>query len=211
MNRPKKGRAVTETSRTRENAPGMTDEHPKSLLHAVVHYPRLDSPALTDFRRKHDPFAELIAEHLTLVFPVPVSLEAIRSHTRDIGSRVAPFRVRITGVSRTWDHWLYLEVQEGRRQVIALHDRLYSGPLQPFLRSDLPYEPHVGIGFFGRGPYDPLDPEEVELDAEGCREARAEAVDFGIDAVRTVDSLTIVRLDTEANTLVDVADVPLGS
>lgn len=42
--------------------------------------------------------------------------------------------------------------------MVELHDRFYSGPLKEFLRADLPFEPHIGIGFFGKGPYNPLEP-----------------------------------------------------
>lgn len=186
----------------------MGDRQP--MLHAVVHYPRLGSPGLDEFRRKHDPFAELIPEHITLVFPIPTPLETLRTHAHSVTRTFEPFEVHIEGLSRTWDHWLYLEIQEGREEIVELHDRLYSGPLKEFLRTDLPFEPHVGIGFFGTGPYDPLDPETVTLDSEAYESARAEAADLGIDASRTVRSLTIVRLDTERNTVENVEDVPLG-
>lgn len=182
----------------------------QSRLYAVVHYPRLASEALDGFRRRHDPFSDLIAEHLTLVFPVPVDLQTIRAHTEAVATRTRPFDVRIAGLSRTWDHWLYLELQEGREEVIRLHDRLYSGPLAGHLRADLPFEPHVGIGFFGEGPYDPLDPEAVELDSEAYERAKTEADELGIDARRRVESVTIVRLDTQQSRLENVREVGLG-
>lgn len=181
------------------------------MLHAVVHYPRLESSALDAFRAEHDPFADLIAEHLTLVFPVPLELERLRNHVRSVSSKVDPFGVRIGGLSRTWDHWLCLEIDEGYEEVIALHDRLYTGPLETFLRTDLPYEPHIGIGFFGDGPYDPLDPEDVDLDTESFERARAEAAELATEASRRLASVSIVSLDPDANRLRNVEEVELGS
>jgi pimeloyl-ACP methyl ester carboxylesterase/2'-5' RNA ligase len=170
----------------------MSEQEQQSALHAVVHYPRLAFQGLDDFRRKFDPFAGLIAEHFTLVFPIPVDLKTVREHVQSVAKQTRPFDVHISGLERTWDHWLYLQVQEGREAVLTLHDRLYSGPLRRFLRTDLPFEPHVGIGFFGRGRYDALDPEEVELDHDSYERARAEAVGLGIDAWRSVTTLDIV-------------------
>lgn len=189
----------------------MIDEEHGSVLYAVVHYPRLKLTGLNEFRQRHDPFAELISEHITLVFPIPAMLETVRAHTRSVTQTFQPFDVHITGLSRTWDHWLYLEIQDGYEQIVDLHDRLYSGPFEEFLRTDLPFEPHVGIGFFGKGPYNPLEPDAVKLDSEAYESARAEASNLGIDASRRVESLTIVRLNTDRNTLTNVEEVAFGS
>lgn len=97
----------------------MSEEGTGSILHAVVHYPNLDSGALNEFRRRYDPFAELIAEHLTLVFPVPVGLETIRPHVQAVATKVQPFDIHIAGLKRTWDHWMYLGLEEGYEEVIA--------------------------------------------------------------------------------------------
>ena len=181
----------------------------KSLL-AAVYYPRLGSPGLDELRREHDPFASVIAEHLTLLFPVPVPEEEVVDHVRTVAAGTAPFDVHVAGVAKTWDHWLYLEVKEGRGAIVRLHERLYTGPVAAYRRDDLPFEPHVGIGFFGVGPYDPLDPEPVELHAEAYERARARAEGLGVDAWRRVDVLTVVRLDPAAGTVEDVAEIALG-
>lgn len=183
---------------------------PATALHAVVYYPRLDSPGVDEFRRKHDPYSELIAEHLTLVFPVPVRLATIRSHVETVASKVHPFEVRIAGLKRTWDHWLYLALEAGHRAIVALHDQLYSGPLEEHRRDDLVFEPHIGLGFFGRGAFRPLDPKPVELDADAYEIARTEAEELGIDTVRRVETLSVVRLDPGLDSLEDVATVTLG-
>lgn len=181
------------------------------MLHAVVSYPQLDSGGLKGFRRKYDPFAGFIAEHLPLVFPVRVGFKALRAHVQAIATEVRPFEIHIAGLRRTWDHWLYLGIEEGYEEIIALHDRLYSGPLLRYLRTDLPFEPHIGIGFFGKGPYDPLDPQSVELDSRAYESARTEAAELGIEANRRVESLTFVRLDTARDVFEDIGTVRLGS
>lgn len=189
----------------------MSEERTGSTLHAVVHYPNLSSGGLNEFRRKYDPYAELIAEHLTLVFPTPVSLEMVRAHAQTVARKFRPFDIHIAGLKKTWDHWMYLGLEEGNEEFIALHDQLYSGPLEEYLRTDLVFVPHIGLGFFGKGAYDPLDPESVEFASEDYDQARREAAELGVDEWRRVETLTVVRLNTGLDTLEDVAVVGLGS
>ena len=189
----------------------MSEEGAGSTLYAVVHYPDLSSGGLDGLRRKYDPYSELYAEHLTLVFPVPVSQERIRAHVQTVARNFPPFDIHIAGLNKTWDHWMYLGLEEGNEEFIALHDQLYSGPLQEYLRTDLVFEPHIGFGFFGREAFDPLDPQPVELDTESFEKARREAADLGIDEWRRVETLTIVRLNPGLDSLEDVASVSLGS
>lgn len=189
----------------------MSEEGTGSALHAVVHYPHLSSGGLTGFRRKYDPYSELIAEHLTLVFPVPVSLEVIRAHVQTVARKFRPFDIHIAGLRKTWDHWMYLGLKEGNEEFIALHDQLYTGPLGEYVRMDLVFEPHIGLGFFGREAFDPLDPQPVELDTESFEQARGEAAELGIDEWRRVETLTIVRFNAGLDMHEDAAVLGLGS
>lgn len=72
----------------------MTDDEQGSVLYAVVYYPRLGSSDLDEFRQRHDPFAELISEHITLVFPIPAELETVRGHTRSVTRLSSPSMFR---------------------------------------------------------------------------------------------------------------------
>jgi hypothetical protein len=182
-----------------------------STLYAVAHYPNLKSGGLDEFRRKYDPYAELIAEHLTVVFPVPVSFDVIRAHVQTVASKVRPFDIHIVGIEKTWDHWMYLGLEEGNQEFVALHAQLYTGPLEEYLRTDLRFAPHIGLGFFGREAFEPLDPQPTELDTESFEQARREAMELGIDEWRRVDTLTIVRLNTGLDRFENVAVVNLGS
>lgn len=37
-------------------------------------------------------------------------------------------------------------MEQGKEQIEELHDKLYTGPLLPLLRKDIPYIPHVTVG-----------------------------------------------------------------
>jgi hypothetical protein len=43
---------------------------------------------------------------------------------------------------------VFLVADEGNSTILALHDRLYAGPLAGELRLDLPYVPHITVGRF---------------------------------------------------------------
>jgi len=43
------------------------------MTFALVHYPNIDIKAINSFRRKYDPQVDLIAPHITLIFPVAES------------------------------------------------------------------------------------------------------------------------------------------
>jgi 2'-5' RNA ligase len=179
-------------------------------LTAVVHYPRLDDPRIDAFRRDHDPFADLVDEHVTLLFPVPAAPTAVIAHTRAIAAEVDAFDLHIVGVRKTWDHWVYLTMQEGREEIVRLHELLYAGPLAAYRRTDLPFEPHIALGFFGLGEYDPLDPTVIELDRPRYETARARAEALRVDVWRRVDTLSVVALDPGAAVVRGVEDVRLG-
>jgi 2'-5' RNA ligase len=182
---------------------------PDLRLTAVVHYPRLNRPELDEFRRDHDPFASSIPEHITLMFPVPSAPDDVVRHARAVAGSVAPFDLHIVGLRKTWDHWLYLPMREGRDQIIRLYDQLYTGPMAEYRREDLPFDAHIAIGFFGLGPYDPLDPEPIELDGDAYERALARANDLAVDAWRRVDTLTVVALDPATGTIEDLAEIGL--
>ena len=180
------------------------------MLIAVVFYPRLDDPRLRDFRRSYDPTADLIEPHLTLVFPVPGSPEALSEHVRKVVTHVEPFDLHIAGLKKTWDHWMYLAIREGSEVVVALHEELYGTSLAEHRRLDLTFEPHIGIGFFGLGDYDPLDPTEIRLDEATYSTARVRAEELAIDEWRRVGELTIVRLADDLTVFEDIDQIPLG-
>src|SRR2546430_8789337 len=111
----------------------------------------LPEEPVASFRRTYDPRAAVVNPHITLVFPIPTSeidRGAFREHVRNVVSRTPSFEIRLNALEKAWDHWLFLVVTEGRDQVVELHDELYTGILRPFLWTEQPFVPHVGLGLF---------------------------------------------------------------
>ena len=94
---------------------------------------------------------------------------------------------------------LFLALSDGNAEMIDLHNRLYTGLLAPFLRSDIEYIPHVGLGHIGipDAAYDPMEPQEVPLDRPRYARALQEAQRLGLDYRCEVASIGVVSLDTQ--------------
>jgi 2'-5' RNA ligase len=120
---------------------------------AIVGYPTLsekDRRWIESFRAANDPQAARIAAHFTLVFPAELSVESLAAHAAAVleSSRQIPFvlgqATAVPEVGGNGGH-VFLVPDEGRLEIVALHDRLYEGVLRPALRSDLPFVPHVTV------------------------------------------------------------------
>lgn len=164
----------------------------------VVHFPTLPDERIGSFRRAHDPTAVLIRPHVTLVFPLPseVGRDALRDHVRRVVSATPAFDIRLRGLERSWDHWLFLLVDDGSDRLVELHDALYGWVLEPYLRADLPYVPHLGLGLFAHERADLLDPRPRTLDTERFERALSEAEAMDLDVVTRLGSVHIVGLDS---------------
>ena len=99
-------------------------------------------------RKKHDPLFGFIQPHITLVFPLESALsnDELRAHIARKLEGVHPIEVELIDCISHEGDYLFLRIEKGREQIRKLHDELYKGPLAKFLRSDIPYIPHVTIG-----------------------------------------------------------------
>jgi len=176
--------------------------------------PWLPEEPIASFRRAHDPTVDLVGPHLTLVFPVPASIgrDVFREHVRDVVARTRPFDIRLRGLEKSWDHWLFLLVAEGRDELIALHDALYTGILRPHLWTEQPYVPHVGLGLFvdERDADHLLEVRPRRLDRVRFEEALREAEALELDYVGPVDGVHISGLDEGLSHITRLEELPLG-
>jgi 2'-5' RNA ligase len=120
-----------------------------TVKRAIVILPKFDGLDLIDqLRRRFDPLASKIDAHITLVFPFDSDLSAgqLRAHLQQAIGGMAPFQVRLRGITGHDGEYLFLNVKLGNDQLIDLHDRLYSGPLATYLLSECTYVPHVTVG-----------------------------------------------------------------
>lgn len=78
-------------------------------------------------------------------FPTALTQLQVETHVRRVVSRWPPIPVTFRRTRIEANEFLFLMAQRGAPSITALHDRLYTRSLQPHLRRDLPYAPHVTI------------------------------------------------------------------
>jgi hypothetical protein len=178
------------------------------MYYALLYYPRFDKKTeenIEAFRRKYDSFAGSLKPHIPFVFPVPcseVEESELTRHIEAVLKKWKPFLIHIEGLKKSWDHWLLLLLKEGNEKAIALHDDLYTGVLSPYLRRDIEYIPHVGIGLFIKkdAKYNVLDPKRVYFDSKLYSLASREAESLRISSFDAIDRLFFEKIIVKAGT-----------
>jgi hypothetical protein len=177
------------------------------MYHVLVHYPKFDRRTeenIRAFRRKYDPFLGSWRPHIPFIFPVPcseVEEEKLTEHIETVLKNRKPFSIRIGGFAKSWDHWLLLLLKEGNEEATGLHDELYTGILSRYLRRDIEYIPHIGIGLFVKkdAEYNVLDPRKAAIDAKLYSRALKEAKSLEIDSFDTIDRLSLTKVIISAD------------
>jgi hypothetical protein len=171
------------------------------MYYVLLYHPKFDRKTednIKAFRRKYDPFVDSWKPHIPFIFPVACSEieeEKLTEHIETVLKNWKPFPIHIGGFRKSWDHWLFLLLKKGNEEAIALHDELYTGILSPYLRRDIEYIPHIGIGLFARkdAGYNVLDPEKVDFDSQLYSQALKEAESLKINSFDTVDKLLLKK------------------
>ncbi|MBE7103825.1 2'-5' RNA ligase family protein [Bacillus cereus] len=103
---------------------------------------------IESMRENHDPLFGLIPPHITIVFPFESSIsnDELELYILNVAKGVRPIEIEFASRISNEGEYLFLEVERGKEKIEELHDRLYTGPLLQFLRTDIPYIPHVTVG-----------------------------------------------------------------
>jgi 2'-5' RNA ligase len=158
----------------------------------VLIYPKLGPSLLADierFRRRHEPGrAALVAAHITVGFAIhSVPADALIAHVRHLALGVEAFDLSFSSVKPCWDrisaeHKLFLMIEHGRDQLIALHDALYLRLPAEDKPHGPAFEPHMTIATASHR-------QAIEI-------AITDAA-FVLPIVGTADELSIVELDPD--------------
>jgi len=184
------------------------------VYHALVHYPEIKTEKIEVFRKKYDPTFELIRAHLTILFPIPqkISKQTLSEHIHEVLTNWKPFEIEIEGFTKSWDHWLFLILKKGCEKIIKLHDDLYIGILAPFLRSDIEFIPHIGLGQFIKESevYSLKSPTNVALDEKKYDSALKEAKNLNLSYKSKADKLVLVEINDKFTLTKNIKEFDLG-
>lgn len=155
---------------------------------AAVYFPNTDSSKIDDFRKKYDPNWNTINSHITLVSPLDdIPEDQLCGLIGSIVNCVRSFPIRLSGLTKSFDNYLFLLVKEGDKSIIALHDKLYSGILAPYLRGDILFIPHITLGYFGT--------KNNNSNGQIFEKAYAEAKEMDININCIFDNVNLVKGD----------------
>lgn len=184
------------------------------MYYALICKPQINTSKIDYFQQKYDPYSRLAGAHFTLVFPTPdeIDEQQLLEHIKSVLKRWKPFNIHIRGLEKSWDQWLFLNVQEGKNQFIQLHDELYSGPLEPYLRKDLPYTPHISLGLFveNRQGYNIIELEKLPLNEAEFEKVYKEVEAMNLDYHTTVEKAEFLTLNDEMNKVLDAKELSFG-
>lgn len=126
---------------------GGTDASACACVGIVIGVPE---PMASELRRARasfgDPMAAVIPAHITVVTTTYTDdWEATAAHVRAVARSHAPFEVALrgTGTFRPVSPVVYVQLEGGHEECIALHREMQSGPLARDL--PFPYHPHVTV------------------------------------------------------------------
>ncbi|MBE5108415.1 2'-5' RNA ligase family protein [Bacillus thuringiensis] len=108
----------------------------------------MSTSEIESIREIHDPLFGLISPHITIVFPFEsnISNDELKSHILNLSIGIGAIEIEFANHVTSIGDYLFLEIVQGKEQIEALHNKLYSGPLLQFMRKDIPYIPHVTVG-----------------------------------------------------------------
>ena len=126
------------------------------MAYLVVAYPNLsqkDFDWIQEYRRKNDErFFSVVEPHITLVFSVhdmerEAFIQEIRKQVSEVKSMDFEMKVATVNQDDSGEYYHeFLVPDRGYSDMVKLHDRLYSGALKGYLRLDIDFIPHIGIG-----------------------------------------------------------------
>jgi 2'-5' RNA ligase len=108
---------------------------------------------IDEIRMKYDPLASHVRPHITLVFPFTGDIESgeLKSHLENVLSHIKPFRIVLKGILpvKSFGNYLFLNIEDGKDEIIEVHRRLYTGILEAYYPQWLKpggYLPHMTVG-----------------------------------------------------------------
>ena len=120
-------------------------------LRTIMIFPEFDNMDVIDrIRAKHDPLAELVRPHVTLVFPFEsdISNEKLEEILESRLHGLKSFELVLGNISKcedTFGNYLFLNVLKGSEELSKINSVLYDNEFKEY-DLGLTYVPHMTIG-----------------------------------------------------------------
>ena len=141
------------------------------IMRTIMIFPEFENIGFIDkIRSKYDPLSDLVRPHITLVFPFESDMtdDEIREILEKRLADTRKFDLTLYGFGKQiekFGNFLFLNVTQGREEIIKIHDILYANEFREF-NSGFPYDPHMTVGKTGTAE----ELGEAYEDASSCTE-----------------------------------------
>jgi 2'-5' RNA ligase len=178
------------------------------MYYYLAHIPKLDPTDIDKVRSQFDPNFQFVPPHIAVVFPVDSAIgkDNLIRHIDDVLNTKESFEYSLRGLTKSWDHYLYLEVDNGRSQFVNLRDQLYTGILVPYLFKVAGFNPHITLGFFAdrQANFDMSDINSVVFDQSKYDLAIAEATKQNFNYNLECSEFTLIsRVDKSSPAVIE--------
>ena len=159
---------------------------------------------INEIREKHDPLANHVRPHISLVFTFESTLTSIelKEHLKKVLYGTRCFRLtlqEVIKIDNTLGMYLFLDIKQGNEQIRKLALKLYTGILQTYKPDWLnqeTYLPHMTIGSFASR-------EDLNIafkDSEHIKESFS----------TIVDKISVEIIDENEDSIIEIeVDLPL--
>ncbi len=173
------------------------------MSYLVVAYPTItqaDFNFIQSYRKQNDlRYFSVIEPHFTLVFPVDgISqddfLGEVKAKVTNIQSFDFVANVATINQDDSGDYYHeFLVPDTGYSHIVKLHDVLYSGLFSPYLRFDIDFIPHIGIGNSDdvRTAKQRVDALNVSSISIAGRVEDITAIEYSDGSVRTIETIVL--------------------
>jgi 2'-5' RNA ligase len=169
------------------------------MYYGLVHFPNINTELIDRVRKKYDPTVDMIKPHITVMFPIPDEIDEIEliDHISSILNKWKAFPIQIRGLKISWDHWLFLVLEQGNDDVVRLNRDIYSGMLAKYQREDMEFIPHISLGLFTEhnDNYDYNDPKKMNLDSHKYAVALKEVESLNLDFHTDFAKLQLLKIN----------------
>jgi len=156
---------------------------------AVVYFPSQNFEDINQFRQKYDPNWYIIPPHITIVSPLTdIPEDLLLQHITKTVKKIKPFTIHLNKIAKSFDNdYLFLLVSKNNQKIIDLYNKLYSGLFKSSLQDNIPFIPHITLGYFGV--------EDNHCNSKLYEIANNEIKKMNIDIYCNFDSLTLIQGD----------------
>ncbi|WP_373899447.1 2'-5' RNA ligase family protein [Haloimpatiens sp. FM7315] len=170
-----------------------------NIKRCIMIFPEFENVDLiNNIRKKYDPLFEKVQGHITLVFPFVSDIreEKLKDYLKNTLKEINSFKLVLQGVTKVEEeigNFLFLNLKVGAKDVIKLHEKLYSEILKeyrPEWLNRVQYVPHMTIGSFSN--------------KEDLEKAYKDVVKLRNEFKIIVDKVSVEIIDKDENSIIEM-------